>query len=212
MNKRRKFQRPPATRNYRKLFVIATEGDKTEPQYFSLFFSQTTMITVKCLKSRDESSPAKVLKRMKDYIQDKGLKRTDEAWLVVDKDQWRDDQLLQLHEWSLQATNYGLAVSNPKFELWLLMHFEDASGAVTPRQCLERLSRYLPDYAKGRIDIGKLKPGITAAIDRARQKDQPPCTDWPRSVGTTVYRLVEKIELRNDEFAVKYRILREQPN
>jgi len=193
MSKRRKFQRPPATLNYRKLFVIATEGDKTEPQYFALFYSRTTTVTVKCLKSRDESSPPQVLKRMKDYIRDKELKRTDEAWLVVDKDQWRDDQLIQLYGWSIQATNYGLAVSNPKFELWLLMHFEDATGAATPRQCFERLNRYLPGYDKGHIDTGKLKPGIAAAIDRAKQKDQPPCADWPRSSGTTVYRLVEKL-------------------
>jgi hypothetical protein len=196
MSKRRNFQRLPATRNYRKLFVIATEGDKTEPQYFALFSSQTTTVLVRCLRSRDESSPPQVLKRMKDYIRDKGLKHTDEAWLVVDKDQWRDDQLLQLHEWSMQATNYGLAVSNPKFELWLLMHFEDATDAATPRQLAERLNRYLPGYDKGRIATGKLKLGITAAIDRARQKDQPSCTDWPRSAGTTVYRLVEKLLTR----------------
>jgi len=193
MTKRRKFQRPQATRNYRKLFVIATEGDKTAHQYFALFSNRTTTVTVKCLKSRDESSPPKVLKRMKDYIEDKGLKRTDEAWLVVDKDQWRDDQLSQLHDWSTSETNYGLAVSNPKFELWLMIHFEDATGAATPRQCSERLNRHLPGYDKGHLDTGKLKSGIAAAIDRAKFKDQPPCADWPRSSGTTVYRLVEKL-------------------
>jgi len=193
MKKRRNFRRPSASRSYRKLFVIATEGDKTEPQYFDLFSSQTTTVTVKCLRSRGQSSPPEVLKRMKEYIEDKGLKRTDEAWLVVDKDQWLDDQLIKLHDWSMTQTNYWLAVSNPKFEIWLLMHFEDATGAATSRECSEKLSRYLPGYDKGRIDKSKLKPGITTAINRAKQKDQPPCTDWPRSSGTTVYRLVEKL-------------------
>lgn len=193
MKGRRNFRRLPATRPYRKLFVIATEGDKTEPQYFALFSSRTMTVTVNCLRSRGKSAPPEVLKRIKAYIEDKGLKRTDEAWLVVDKDQWQDDQLIQLQNWSTTQINYGLAVSNPQFELWLLMHFEDATGAATSRECGERLIRHLPNYDKGHLDTGKLKPGIAAAIDRAKQKDQPPCTDWPRSPGTTVYRLVEKL-------------------
>jgi hypothetical protein len=135
---------------------------------------------------------------MNEYIRDNRLKSTDEAWLVVDKDQWRDDQLSPLLQWSQQAANYGVAVSNPKFELWLLMHFEDATGVATSRQCSERLKRHLPNYDKGRIDSGKLKPGIAAAINRAKQKDQPPCTGWPVSSGTTVYRLVEKLNIALD--------------
>ncbi len=193
MTNRRKFQRPEAKRNYRKLFVIATEGDKTEPQYFGLFSSQTTTVMVKCLRSRGRSSPPNVLKRMKEYIKDNKLKNNDEAWLVVDKDQWQDDQLIQLHDWSTTQTNYGLAVSNPKFELWLLMHFEDAAGVVTSRECSQRLNQYLPDYDKGRIDVRKLIAGVSAAVERAKHKDQPLCIDWPRSSGTTVYRLVEKL-------------------
>ena len=35
--KRGSFQRPFGERRYRKLFVIATEGVKTEPQYFAAF-------------------------------------------------------------------------------------------------------------------------------------------------------------------------------
>ena len=63
------------------------------------------------------------------------LKR--EAWLVVDKDQWTDDQLIKLLEWSQKADNYGFALSNPKFEYWLLLHFEDASGVKNSRDCVE---------------------------------------------------------------------------
>jgi len=34
---------------------------------------------------------------------------------------------------------------------------------------------------------------IRNAIKRAEQKDKPLCSDWPKSTGTTVYRLVKKI-------------------
>ena len=68
-----------------------------------------------------------------------GLKKSDEAWLVVDKDQWTDEQLSQLHQWSLKAKNYGFALSNPKFEFWLLLHFEDGSGVSSSQICSQKL-------------------------------------------------------------------------
>ena len=34
--KRRNFRRPLGERRYRKLFIVATEGVKTEPQYFAI--------------------------------------------------------------------------------------------------------------------------------------------------------------------------------
>lgn len=190
---RRKFQRPLGERRYRKMFIIATEGAETEPQYFGMFNSAATVIHVRCLKCKTASSPPHVLSRMTKHLQKEGLKPEDEAWLVVDKDQWTDQQLAALHQWSQTKDNYGLAVSNPKFELWLLLHFEDGSGVTSPRQCTERLTRHLPNFAKGNVEVKKLAEGIDDAIQRARRKDSPLCADWPRNTGTTVYRLVEKL-------------------
>jgi len=38
---------------------------------------------------------------------------------------------------------------------------------------------------------------IDAVIQRAERRDSPPCEDWPRSTGTTVYRLVKSL-MRED--------------
>jgi len=190
---RRKFQRPLGERRYRKMFIIATEGSETEPQYFGMFNSDKAVIHVRCLKCRTASSPPQVLARMTKHLQREGLKPEDEAWLVVDKDQWTDQQLDALHQWSQSKDNFGLALSNPKFEFWLLLHFEEGDGIMNSRQCTERLTRYLPNFAKGHVEVKKLADGIITAIRRARRKDSPPCTDWPRKTGTTVYKLVEKL-------------------
>lgn len=189
---RRKFERQSGQRSYRKLFLIAAEGKETEPQYFNFFNSHTT-IKVECLKS-GHSSPFYVLKRMTAWLQENKLKDSDEAWLVVDKDGWTDAQLSELHTWSQQKENYGFALSNPKFEYWLLLHFEDGKGIQSSAQCSERLKKYLPDYDKG-ICIGKFtKENIAEAIRRAKQRDNPRCVNnWPQNVGTTVYRLVERL-------------------
>lgn len=194
MVKRRRFQRPVGTRRYRKLIVIATEGSKTEPQYFSLFNDQELIVKVKCLKGGYASAPPKVLKRMADHLKNSGLQATDEAWLVVDRDNWTEEQLDQLYHWSKQTENYGFALSNPRFEYWLLLHFEDGNGIAGAQDCSDRLKGHLPGYKKG-IDPRKFTPDtIDAAISRASQRDNPPCADWPRLVGsTTVYRLVRKL-------------------
>ena len=191
--KPRKFERPLGQRSYKKLFLIAAEGAKTEPQYFSGFNSRDAVVRVNCLKGSHRSSPSSVLKRMTTWLKNNGLKNSDEAWLAVDKDQWTDAQLKELHTWSQSKNNHGLALSNPKFEYWLLLHFEEGKGVQNSDQCSERLRQYLPDYDKG-IDIRKFTQDRSIkAVQRAKLRDNPPCLDWPKSIGTTVYRLVDKL-------------------
>jgi hypothetical protein len=122
------------------------------------------------------------------------LKKSDEAWLVVDMDSWENEHLLELFNWSKEKDHYNFALSNPKFEYWLLLHFEDGNGISTSSECTNRLKQYLPNYNKG-IPINTIKPKIQDAITRAKLKDNPPCEDWPRQKGSTVYRLVEKLYL-----------------
>ena len=73
---------------------------------------------------------------MQQYLKDEDIKTTDEAWVVVDKDQWGDAQLNSLFRWSQSSTNFGFALSNPKFEYWLLLHFEDGNNVSTSRDVL----------------------------------------------------------------------------
>lgn len=187
-----RFRRQIGQRRYKKMYIISTEGTRTEPAYFQLFNNNKSVICVKCLKGNDKSSPISVLKRMKKYLQEEGLKSSDEAWLVMDKDQWTESQLIELYHWSEEKKNYGLAVSNPNFEFWLLLHFEGGSQ-ITANQCLKRLRRYMPEFDKN-LDIRTITSKmIMQAIKRAKELDNPPCEDWPRSSTSTVYRLVEKL-------------------
>lgn len=207
--KRRRFQRTLGKRRYKKLFIISIEGDKTEYEYFKnleKIESFKSIIHINCLKSRKKSSPSQVLKRMLEYLKTESLKTGDEAWLVVDKDTWTTEQLNELYAWSLKAKNHGFALSNPQFEYWLLLHFEDGNDIGTANDCCMRLLKYLPDYNK-EIDLKKITlERIYCAIRRAKNRDHPPCNDWPRNIGTTtVYKLVENIFLTMNE------VLEEQP-
>lgn len=189
--KRRFSLRQFGERRYRKLFVIATEGQKTEPEYFEALRNEQSVIHF--LKANTGSAPLQILKKMQQYLKKEGLKSSDEAWLVVDRDHWSEAQLDQLHTWSKKEENFGLALSNPKFEYWLLLHFEDASGVATSKTSSERLRRYLPEYDKG-IDPRKITMEmIMNAIQRAEHRDRNRNDDWPRKTGTTVYLLVRTL-------------------
>ena len=193
-NKRRTFKRRPPFRSYRRLFVVATEGAKTEPAYFEMFNSHQSTIHIKILSAKKhDTAPPRILKRAEEFVKEKGFQKKDEIWLVLDRDQWTEEQLTQVLQ-GCKRTAFNLAVSNPQFEYWLLLHFENGGGVSGSRDCIQRLKRYLPNFEKCHLEIQKIEKGIPDAIKRAEEKDKPPCDDWPRTNGTTVYRLVKKLK------------------
>jgi|SRR5438105_8965132 len=192
--KTNKFQRPLGERRYKKLFVISVEGSKTEPQYFALFNHPQSIVLIKCLKRPStQSSPNQVLKKLEHYLRKESLRKTDEAWIVVDRDDWSEDQLKELLKWAQKIENRGFALSNPNFEFWLLLHFEEGKGMANAQECMVRLKRHLPNYKKD-IDGKKLTDArIAKAIARAKQRDVNRSNVLPKIWSTTVYKLVQKI-------------------
>src|SRR5690349_15468219 len=120
--RRRRLHRQLGERRYKRLFIVSVEGRKTECQYFEILNSLQTDVYIRCLNHKSKNASPYVLKRMREYLKNEPLKKYDEAWIVIDKDTWTDEQLTQLCEWTKEAENYGLALSNPKFEYWLLLH------------------------------------------------------------------------------------------
>lgn len=188
----RKFFREVDLRRYKKRFIIAGEGSVTEKQYFNML-KGNALVLIEVLPHANKSAPRYLLKTIKRKLCKSKLRDGDEAWCVCDTDKWTDEQLDELHEWSKQSENYGLAVSNPNFEFWLLLHFEDGNKVRNSVTCKTRLEQHLPGYDKN-IDSKKFtKEKIEKAVERAKIRDNPPCKSLPCEKQTTVYRLVERI-------------------
>ena len=174
-------------------FVIAMEGDSTELDYFSNLQKFCPLITIKSIRSRHHSSPKNVLHKMKAFLNSSPLQKQDQAWIVIDRDQWPEDQLLEVRKWAESHPKHGQALSNPNFEFWLLLHFEPFKGSITPKVCNERLERYLADYDKSLNERDFPLTAICQAVQRAqtiRRFNQ----DWPNQSGTTtVFQLVSEI-------------------
>jgi RloB-like protein len=168
--------------------LVYCGGDRTEPDYFdglrvSLRSSRVTV------KVRKESIAPDALVRAASAYRDRRPNVFDEIWCVVDVDQFDIDAA------SLEARRYGvsLAVSNPCFEFWLLLHHVDRrSYCADCTEVVRLLRKYVPRYDKARLRFNDFTMGMTPAVDRARKLDATG-EHWRRNPSTGVWRLVEQI-------------------
>jgi RloB-like protein len=186
------------------LFVIATEGAETEQRYFNGLKQRwhNPRIHVEVLTREDVSlsSPDAVLNSLDSFAASWHLRADDQLWLVIDCDSWRDQMLAAVARESGQK-GYHLAVSNPCFELWLLLHFEDVPAqSIQRRQLLfNNDAKILKKEVAKRISANKdyidlFFRYVGLAIERARVLDQSPNQRWPKQLGTRVHLLVEQLQ------------------
>ncbi len=202
-----------------RLIVIASEGKDTERIYFTALAKEYTNprvhvhILERSENEQNNSSPEHVLKQLNDYKSKYELEADDELWLVVDKDQWKDKMLSRVATECALEVSMHMALSNPCFELWLLLHLEDAAS-LTPEEHMlwmenRRKSKNADPYLKVRLrqkmgtyhessyDAMTLIAHIEDAIKRARALDKTPTDRWPQTLGTRVYLLAESVMNRN---------------
>jgi len=175
-----------------KLFIVATEGKETEKQYFGMFKSSRIKVEILATTEDGKSAPEYVLERLDKFKERYDLSKDDMLWLVSDVDRWRDKKLSSVCSQARQK-GYNLAISNPCFEVWLTLHFEDIN-TQEDKDCDEfkkRLRIILGSYNGSKLDISAYKPKIKDAVNRAKNLHPSSQQDWPPTLGTHVYRLVE---------------------
>lgn len=198
-----------------RLIVIASEGKDTERIYFKALAKEyaNPRVHVHLLERREgeenNSSPEHVLKQLNDYKGQYDLEYDDELWLVVDRDRWTEAMLSHVATECAQDDYMHVALSNPCFELWLLLHLVDAN-LLTPeeqQQWMENrrrsknsapflkalLRRVMGSYHESSYDAQMLIANVEVAIERARTLDKNPVDRWPQTLGTRVYLLAESV-------------------
>lgn len=173
-----------------RLLIIAAEGHETERRYFAMF--RSTRVQIKVLSADDDrSAPEYVLERLKQFRDEYQLGEGDSLWLMLDVDRWGERKLAAIAR-EATAGGFGLAVSHPCFEAWLLFHFADripetdkcAEVALALRELMGG------SYSKTRLDETRFRPLVPVAAERARSADPSPQGRWPSSPGSHVYRII----------------------
>ena len=209
---RRDFVRPESKRSA-KLIVIATEGRKTERIYFEALaetFDSSKVHVEVIEKLDDNSSPEVVLGQLNAFAAEYNLDDEDELWMVIDRDyqSWEIEMIRSVAQICHQKKGYYLALSNPAFELWLLLHlvdctklsqnekdnlFRNAKVSTSKTYSKKMLSDLLGGFKESKYDPYPLISNVDDAIQNAIKLDVNPRTRWPDYLGTRVYKLVQNI-------------------
>ncbi len=176
-----------------KLIIVATEGQKTEKRYFDIF--KTLKIQVRIIPAEDNlSAPEHVLKKLDKYKNDYQIGGNDELWLMTDIDRWGNKKLSEIARLCIQK-GYQLAISNPCFEIWLFLHISEIDNQeITSCSSVKKLLKnLLGNYNSSNLDIEVFRPYVNNAIERARNLHTSQTERFPSSIGTHVYKIIEKI-------------------
>jgi len=186
-----------------KLFAIACEGGKREPQYFKLFEYLSPRVKVDIIedKVKDEelfhryetkSAPKWVLDRAVAYIEQEGLIDEDDLWFVMDTDRWNKEQIREIYEYSKRFPNWHIVLSNPCFEIWLYLHKKDSFVHSSSKSCSEFKSEISGWDREGYSPVNYLRFLRNACVN-AEKLDSDKNHYFPKEKETKVYKLVEEL-------------------
>lgn len=196
---RRPGRRPPF-REPRPTILIVCEGDITEPEYFQglrrAFRNQLVEIRI----AAEHGVPKTLVNVARDYKRgaEKQARRArdeniafDSVWCVFDVD---DHPNIGDAREMARDNGIQLAISNPCFELWLLLHFRDNPGMQDRGTITKMLCKFVPGYDK-HVDFETYSTGYLNATTRAAQMDRSAelDDDAGRNPTTNVYCLTEII-------------------
>ena len=189
----------------KKRVLVLAEGSKTEPQYLALIQPRCKVALVELVLVDERATDPRSLVRRACEIKseaDRERRRTkdpnaalEEVWCVFDV-----DEHFFLSEARQQArdNDIQLAISNPSFEIWLLLHFQNQTAYVERGDAKYRLSLHLPGYDKTLSSLDPLEDRFEEARARAQalaRKHEGDGTEFPHdNPSSEVWRLIESIE------------------
>ena len=199
-NRTRRPARRDAFRDPNPVILVVCEGAVTEKQYVKGYQRACRKARVDVEVSNEHGTPKKLVgiaKRLKleaearaEKEEDDNLKY-DDIWCVFDID---DHPHVAEAKQMANENDIKLAISNPCFELWLLLHFRDCPGTEHRHRIQEMLKERVPDYDKS-IDFEAFRPGCKEATRRAAYLNQLADSinePW-RNPTTSVYKLLKAI-------------------
>jgi hypothetical protein len=167
-------RRPRRGQPVQRQVLIVSQGEITEPCY------------IEALKRHWRRGAVDVREHPKDPIAliewaDRETKRKarsgdkyDETWVVFDAERCPDPNVLAQAEAKARAANIQVAMSNPCFEVWLLLHFRYTHAPmVDANAAIAQLQASMPHYAKDRRAaercIAELIKEVETALTNAGQ-------------------------------------------
>ncbi len=163
-----------------KAFLIVTEGEKTEPNYFIALRNHLQIAATDVQILHPEGTDPLTLMREAIQLRDERKRMArkgvaiayDEVWVVFDLEKPHDERRkLAVAAMALkEAAGIQFALSDPCFEYWLLLHEEYTTAQFADCDTVvERLKRHWNDYAKGLTPTSKFLEKLPTAVLHAER-------------------------------------------
>ena len=175
-------------------FIIICEGER-ESDYFNSFKGRTKKLIIETLDPtgdyQGKSAPNHLYDRAIDLFNENSDKLYDDGlYFVLDVDRWSRTSIDELIQLVHGNENWGVCISNPCFEIWLLYHVNDQRHTdVVSTDTKQMLDQAVP----GGYNVDEFVKLINVANERSRMVDPSPETNYPDIGITKVYRLGEEI-------------------
>lgn len=183
--------------------LVVCEGLKTEPSYLTGFREacRNPRVDVHVVSHRG-GSPTRLLEQA-ESLRDEARKKAwrledpaiayDQVWCVFDVDV-HGAEVPNVRR-KAEAAGIELAVSNPCFELWLILHFRGNPGRQERDWLHREMKSYVKSYDK-KVDFADYVPGYAEAVKRAEalSREAARAGESGRNPTTGVYRLTRAIE------------------
>lgn len=201
----RPLKRRVAIRSPRRTFLIFCEGERTEPEYLNalkLLPSVRDAAAVDLrVQTRNSGSVPLSLVSMAVSARSRAIaeeSEIDEFWCVFDVEWPRNHPGLREALEQAERNSIQLAVSNPCFELWLILHFRNYNAWLDNRSA-SRLRRDLDGSSDKGLDAARYMPFIFDAAQRSvllNERHERDGTRFPdNNPSSTMFRLLEAIRL-----------------
>ena len=210
---RSEFFRESSSIEKERIFVLAFEGNNTEEQYFAALKDSkkfnNDLIYLHLLtrkKSDTNSAPKHVFNKLKKEAKEEfNFADNDELWMIIDTDQWKN--IPEIIGECEKLNNMYVAVSNPCFEFWLLLHIKDiteyskeeqekilANAKVSKNRTYieKKIIEIIGSHNKSKLQSSKYLPYVNDAINRARGLSDS-SEKFPTELGSDVFKIVEKL-------------------
>lgn len=168
----RKFHKRPPKRK----FFLFCEGKKTEPDYFRALKDAYSGALFDIVMISAAGVPETIADKAISEVKARSIRRLDsyekkdQIWAVFDRDNHPNfNRAVQ----KCNENRISIAQSNPCFEVWLILHFEDYQRPDDRHAVQKHLESICPDYDRKKrktTDCNKLIPLIEAAEKRAKKQ------------------------------------------
>ena len=172
------LRRQVGVRTPMRTFLVFCEGEKTEPAYLKALKRERSVRDVASVDIRvDEGTSGSVpltlveaaaKARARSPAEDGEI---DEVWCVFDVEWPQNHPNLKRALVLARESGVRVAVSNPCFELWLALHFEDQTAGLDTAAAT-RLRRTLDGTSGKDLDGATYMPRRVDAARRARALDE----------------------------------------